>query len=56
MKLDDKRELQIWNEAVKKVCREISKWDGVIPDEETRKFMANAILKIYLRKKISPNS
>lgn len=33
-------EKQLWNEAVKKVTKEIMYWDGLLPNEGDRKFMS----------------
>lgn len=43
MKKLSKREKAIWNEAVKKCCNEIKLYDGIIPDEDERRRMAEKI-------------
>ena len=54
MKLRNKKELAIWNEAIKMAAKEILKWDGTIPDERERKYVSEGVLKICSRQKISP--
>lgn len=40
-----KTEKEIWNEAVKATVAEMKKWDGTIPSENERNYMAGEILK-----------
>lgn len=39
------KEKELWNEAVKKTCSVIKTYDGIIPDERERSYMADRIEK-----------
>lgn len=40
-------EKEIWNKAVAAICKEILKWDGLIPHEFDRSNMASSILQRF---------
>lgn len=44
----------VWNEAVRAVCKEIKTWDGAIPDEMIREFMATTIERDWTYKRLGP--
>jgi len=43
-----KNEKIIWNEAVKATLKEVAKFNGIIPDEDERKFLTQ-----YVKNKVA---
>lgn len=41
--IKSRKEKLLWNDAIKEACSEIKKWDGLIPNDYVRKFMATAV-------------
>ena len=39
----NKREKEIWNEAIRKATNELRLWDGIIPDKSDREFIVCSI-------------
>lgn len=53
MVLKTKREMLIWNEAIKAAAKDLLKWDGVFPEEKDRKYVSEGIIQYCSRKKLS---
>ncbi len=51
MKVNNKEKL-IWNEAVKCVANELKLYDGLIEEEETRKYLSNRLIEKFSYKTV----
>ena len=53
MTIREKR--KTWNEAVRSVCKEIMKYDGIITSKAEREYIANSIQEKWLYKRLTNN-